>query len=431
VETSVIADEMPLAPVKPDDKVALWAEVKRRRAAGAFVSAAPILDRLCAAFPDDPRFFLCSAEALIEAGRPGDAAARLRRAIQLSPQDERAQKLLAGLPAPTAPVAPAAAPSEDGAEALMRRLQKLAAKGRPAEVISTYHAALRQSADTVSRIEDWLELVNGAGETIYRAEAASPSGFVQGIVEEVRERGIAIRSFESVFGEGALLEDLIAIVRTTQDWYVPGKGHFIKALREAPVVTAHDNAVMRSALHPGLLGAANAFYGLFSRLVSANIVRTVAKADDGRVRQSSEGWHRDPEDSPMFKSFIYLNDVEEIGHGPFQYVPDSRRGGRYEYILSRFGRGVYDRKYKTRPDAEQMDREVREEDIVTVTGKAGTMFFCDTSGFHRGGYCITQDRYMVANVYQRPASQFPSYVLTDTDLDAAPVAVRMALGQAG
>jgi hypothetical protein len=423
---------MPLVHVALGDKVSLWTEVKRRRANGALPSALPILDRLCAGFPDDPRFFLCSAEALIEAGRSEEARARLKRAIQLSPQDGRPQKLLASLP-PARPAAPAKNEplGDEPAAALMGRLQELASQGRNGELIAAYHAALRQSPETVSRIEDWLGVVNGAGEAIYRAGSEAPGAFAEAIVEEVRDRGIAIRSFESVFGERGLLDDLVRVVRTTQDWYVPGKGHFIKALREAPIVTAHDNAVMRAALHPGPLAAANAFYGLYSRLVSANIVRTVAKPEEGRVRQSSEGWHRDPEDCPMFKAFIYLNDVLEVGHGPFQYVPDSRRGGRYEYILTRFGRGVYDRKYKTRPDWEQMDREVRDEDIVTVTGPAGTMFFCDTSGFHRGGYCTSQDRYMVANVYQRPASQFPSYVLTDHNLDAAPTPVRMALGQAG
>ncbi|MEI9965516.1 MAG: hypothetical protein WDM92_13425 [Caulobacteraceae bacterium] len=55
--------------------------------------------------------------------------------------------------------------------------------------------------------------------------------------------------------------------------------------------------------------------------------------------------------------------------------------------MPRFGRGVYDPTYKTKPDWTQADAEIDPADVVTVLGKAGTMFFCDTSGFHRGGYC--------------------------------------------
>ncbi len=92
-----MADERPLVPVAAEDKVALWTEVRRRKAGGALLSALPILERLCAAWPDDPRFFLCSAEALMQAGRSEEAAARLERAIRLNPQDERCRSLSAQL----------------------------------------------------------------------------------------------------------------------------------------------------------------------------------------------------------------------------------------------------------------------------------------------------------------------------------------------
>ncbi len=128
----------------------------------------------------------------------------------------------------------------------------------------------------------------------------------------------------------------------------------------------------------------------------------------------------------MFKAFIYLNDVEALEHGPFQYVPDSRPGRRYEPLMPRFGRGRYDPSYKTKPDPEQADREIDPSDIVTMLGKAGTLFFCDTSGFHRGGYCLTQDRNMTTLVYQRPGSQYPAYIRCEAP-QGATLAQRLAV----
>ncbi|HEX4098131.1 MAG TPA: hypothetical protein VHX64_15510, partial [Caulobacteraceae bacterium] len=252
-----------------------------------------------------------------------------------------------------------------------------------------------------------------------------PSPWAQAIIREVHERGICKLGFDEAIGDPALFAELQEVVRATQDWTVPGKPHFFKAVPEDAVEA--DHAILRGALHPRILEVVNGFYGLHARLVSANIVQTRTDPAPERKRRSSEGWHRDPEDTPMLKCFFYLNDVLELGHGPFQYIPSSRPGGQYERLLTRFGRGVYDKSYKTRPDWDQVEREVAPEDVVTMLGKAGTLFFCNTSGFHRGGFCTSQDRYMCANVYQRPGSQFPSYMKPDLDVGDAPLAVRMAV----
>jgi hypothetical protein len=417
------------------NKAELWASVKKQRSEGQFVATIPTLERLCAAFPEELRFLVCLAEALIEAGRTQEGRAWLDKALKLDPEYAHAAELRRRVDAPAMAVvkteagAPPAFPPEAEARraALRQEIEALSVSGRPEAAISTYHRAVSETPELVADIETWAPLVNAAGQAIYAANDERPAPWAQAAIREVYDRGIAIRSFEEVFGDEALLAELQAVVRSTSDWTVPGKPHFFKAIKEDQAPGGHP--IVRAALNEKVLEVANGFYGLYSRLVSANIVQTRTDGSDGRLRKSSEGWHRDPEDTPMFKAFIYLNDVLEVGHGPFQYVPSSRRGGKYEHLLTRFGRGVYDRSYKTRPDWGKVDTEVAPEDIVTVLGKAGTLFFCNTSGFHRGGFCTTQDRYMCANVYQRPGSQFPSYVKTDLDPTGAPVAVRMAMVQ--
>lgn len=412
------------------NKAELWASVKKSRNEGAFVQAIPTIELLCAAYPEELRFVVCMAEALIEAGRLEEGQVWAGRALKLDPRHEHAAELQRKIAARAAKSGPALAPApEIHAEkaALRRELEALSAKGKPEAAISAYHRAVRETPEVVADIEAWAPLVNAAGQAIYAGNDERPSPWAQSVIREVYERGIAIRSFEEVFGDLGLLAELQEVVRGVNDWTVPGKPHFFKAIREEEA--RGDHPIIRAALHPRILEVANGFYGLYSRLVSANIVQTRIDASESRQRKSSEGWHRDPEDEPMFKAFIYLNDVLEVGHGPFQYIPSSRRGGKYERLLTRFGRGVYDKSYKTRPDWRQVDAEVASEDVVTVLGKAGTLFFCNTSGFHRGGYCITQDRYMCANVYQRPGSQFPAYVKTDIDPETAPVAVRMAIAE--
>ena len=405
------------------DASALWAEVKRLRRERQIPATLPILERLCAEQPAELRYMVGLAEALAASGRTSEAIAWLERARQLDPQDPRPAEVLAKLSGQSAVAAPPSPEIEAAQAELNRTLGALEARGEPEAVIAAYHAAVRDQPAVVADIEAWAPRINAAGRALYRRNDERPSPWAQEAIREVHERGIALRPYEEVFGDSDLLAELQAVVRTTTDWTVPGKPHFFKAIEEGEAQASHP--VMRAGLHPRILEVANGFYGLYARLVSANIVQTRTDASPERLRRSSEGWHRDPEDAPMFKAFVYLNDVLELGHGPFQYIPWSRPGGRHEPLLPRFGRGLYDKSYKLRPDWSQVEAAVPEEDRVTVLGKAGTVFFCNTSGLHRGGFCTSQDRYMGAYVYQRPGSQFPSYVKTEVD-PAAPVAVRMA-----
>jgi len=382
-----------------------WAAVKQHRKNGEAAAAISLLQDLCAAHPTDPRFVVCMAELLLQEGRLEDCEPYLERAQAVGgAEPDMAERL--------------------GWMRLRHRFLSLEKAGKPGEVIAAYHQVVHEAPETVRRIEEWAAIVNRAGQSLYQQSGERAGDGAQAIIEEVRQRGIAIRSFDQIVGDQGLLEELQAVARTTDDWTVPGKPHFFKAIREEEAVASHP--IMRAGLHPALLEIANGFYELYTRLVSANIVLTRTDAADERQRRGSEGWHRDPEDTPMFKIFIYLNDVTELSHGPFQYVPASRPGGKYEYLMPRFGRGRYDPSYKTKPDWAQADREIDPADVVTVLGKAGAMFFCDTSGFHRGGYCTSQDRFMVTYVYQRPGSQYPSYVQCRVG-DDAPLPVRMAV----
>jgi hypothetical protein len=45
-----------------------------------------------------------------------------------------------------------------------------------------------------------------------------------------------------------------------------------------------------------------------------------------------------------------------------------------------------------RPPEDEIERAVASGDRVVMTGPAGTMFFCDTGGFHRGGFAKRMPR---------------------------------------
>jgi hypothetical protein len=69
---------------------------------------------------------------------------------------------------------------------------------------------------------------------------------------------------------------------------------------------------------------------------------------------------------------------------------------------------------------------------VTATGPAGTVIFCDTSGFHCGGSARTKPRVLSYHTYVSPASKKPARFRVDLPADGngMPESAQVALTRA-
>jgi hypothetical protein len=114
-------------------------------------------------------------------------------------------------------------------------------------------------------------------------------------------------------------------------------------------------------------------------------------------RISSQRWHRDYNDKHLLKVFLYLVDVDE-NMGPFQYVAGSQPGGLYG---NAWGWQPLGKHY---PTEEELEARVPGDAVQTFTGPAGTLVFCNTAGFHRGGFSTTDPRVLATATYSSPAS---------------------------
>jgi hypothetical protein len=126
--------------------------------------------------------------------------------------------------------------------------------------------------------------------------------------------------------------------------------------------------------------------------------RHFTKADG--MEAGPRRWHRDAEDRRMLKIALYLNDVDEDG-GPLQVLrrqlPDHDRMVRGKFpILSQ-------EKLETALGDFDPDR-----DVVTCTGKAGTVIFADTAAlYHRGKPASARDRCAIFFKYMNRAPLRP------------------------
>ena len=144
----------------------------------------------------------------------------------------------------------------------------------------------------------------------------------------------------------------------------------------------HSNRYLKSAnnfLNDSFIQSIANEYSTCSR--ADRVVGGIVSYQDGVVTDSGGGWHVDSEAPAQLKSFIYLDDVSEK-NGPFVFVQKSR-----ELVNS------LDKHSNLRITDELVKDNVNDEDIIEITGKAGTCILADSTYLHRGKQISEGTRY--------------------------------------
>lgn len=136
---------------------------------------------------------------------------------------------------------------------------------------------------------------------------------------------------------------------------------------------AADGPTIALATSPLILAPVVRYLGMMPIFFNAFVTR----AHHTELQpNSAHFFHLDPEDTRSFKVFVHLTDVDE-GCGPFHALPADRT----EQVLDAVSyRGV------AKVDDDQVRDLVGWDEVVQVTGPAGTVAFADTTRcLHFGG----------------------------------------------
>src|SRR6476619_3715690 len=250
----------------------------------------------------------------------------------------------------------------------------------------------------------------------------------QGILADVRQHGYSLRSFADLFPDGdrwsAVEEQRDGFVTSTEAELAAGGEHvrvrpgkeFVVRLQSYGVELGPDDPWFGVVSSHRLLDIANAYVEMWSKLEYVDVWYSVPQPAAAE-RISSQRWHRDYNDKHLLKVFLYLVDVDE-SMGPFQFVAGSQPGGPYE---DAWGWQPLGQHY---PTEEGLEYRIPSQAVQTFTGPAGTLLFCNTAGFHRGGFSTTKPRVLATGTYSSPASlaalteRSYTYVGAQDELDA-------------
>ena len=232
----------------------------------------------------------------------------------------------------------------------------------------------------------------------------------QRIVDAVRVEGFVVVPFGELFPEPARWDAIAAAADSFVDETEEGlrreaAGEEAALRRSVKKYLVRKNAWgttldagdpwLQLALDPRVLDLANTYLGLWSKLEYVDVWYT-PPADDAE-RQSSQRWHRDFNDRLLLKAFLYLSDVDDKA-GPLEYVPRSFPDGELGDLWPWYPG------YDGYPPEDEFERRMEGKRIETFTGRRGTLIFCNTAGFHRGGYATGKPRVLATWTYSSPAA---------------------------
>jgi hypothetical protein len=253
-------------------------------------------------------------------------------------------------------------------------------------------------------------LGNRAARRRYAQEPPALDSVQQGLVERLRNDGYATVPFADLVPDQQAWHEVAAeadrfVAETERELAREREGgesglrrregkEFVVRKYAYDVELGLDDPWLRLGLNGRLLDLANTYLGMWAKLEYVDVWYT-PPAGDG-ARRSSQRWHRDFNDRHLLKAFLYLVDVDD-DTGPFEYVPRTAPGGELDHLWP--WRPLGD----NYPPDDEFAAKIADR-AVSFTAPKGTLIFCNTCGFHRGGFAREKPRVLATVTYSSPAS---------------------------
>jgi Phytanoyl-CoA dioxygenase (PhyH) len=282
--------------------------------------------------------------------------------------------------------------------------------------VSSVKRSLRTGERLVRRTSEpvWRYGFNAGPTREFRRRPPELNDEARRVLADVDRDGLAVSNIGDLTGDPTLLERLqeeayrLESFRTEElegrrariaEGNIGGPKYkeFVMELLDSrrPVIEP-GGLLAGTALDVQLRGVADGYYGMRTRVADINFWRNLPTPLPPR---SSQLWHRDlPEDFFILKLFVYLEDCGEK-NGPFTYLAGTHGKGDRRFELPAQDDG------QTKRSSDDALGEAGVLDRMRVcTGRAGSVVFADTIGYHKGGWVQEKGRLLFHVLYSSKAA---------------------------
>ncbi len=148
-----------------------------------------------------------------------------------------------------------------------------------------------------------------------------------------------------------------------------------------------DGGFINMYLSPNITDITEAYHGVTPRL--RNVLTWIHPQNKAKQERASQVWHRDQEDYKILKVFVAYSNIGP-NNGPTKFVRKTQYGGKYGDITNNMNGG----------STSTLNFPIPEEEVVSCEGPAGSIFFVNANGLHKGGLvnegvrCLTHGNYL-------------------------------------
>ncbi len=221
------------------------------------------------------------------------------------------------------------------------------------------------------------------------------------ILGDLEVKGYSMVHIDDIFGEGYYEKNLKAVANTVKEKlnndlqleggtyrFKRGKDFVARFYDEDKPISFNDK-INELVINDFFYDIAVKYLGTHPRITNIDYWLNIPKLD---TPKSSQKWHRDYEDLKLLKVFFYLGDVTPES-GPLSYIESSQHTGKFGEIFPReFPNGIV-------VEDKEINAHFANNEQKTFTLKDGTLIFADTSGLHKGGHCIRDERFLYTFTY--------------------------------
>ncbi len=231
------------------------------------------------------------------------------------------------------------------------------------------------------------------------------------VVDELEAAGFAMfpaalpMTGELVAESQRLLDDYVAERESAGGMSNMGIHFMASLLRDKK--PSPDSIFLRFASQERLVAMAADYLGEAPYLSDLSLIYSF---EDSQTPSATQMWHRDYDDTRMFKVFVYCTDVNEPEDGAL-HVTDRRA------IKLLYRTPLHSSRRYSDDDFFQMADQSRAK---ALCGPIGTTLICDTHrAYHYGSRCTKRPRLACFITYQTYAGLYPSGHVADPPADAS------------